>query len=51
MIEVEDQPVWQNQWLVGQVVEFLYQLGLVPVARDFEWWPDNYNRLYTRSAA
>lgn len=43
MIEVEDQPVWQNQWLVGQVVEFLYQLGLVPVTRDFEWWPDNYN--------
>jgi FkbM family methyltransferase len=48
MIEVEDQPLWRDQWLVGQVVEFLYPLGLVPIARDFEWLPSNYNIVCVR---
>jgi FkbM family methyltransferase len=48
MIEVEDRPVWQGQWLATQVLEFLYPLGLVPIARDFEWWPDNYNVVCVR---
>jgi FkbM family methyltransferase len=48
MIEVEDRPGWQGQWLATQVLEFLYPLGLVPIARDFEWWPDNYNVVCVR---
>ena len=48
MIEVEDRPLWQDQWLAGAVLESLYALGLVPVARDFEWWPDNYNVVCVR---
>jgi FkbM family methyltransferase len=48
MIEVEDRPLWQDQWLAGEVLEFLYNLGLVPGARDFEWWPDNYNVVCVR---
>ena len=48
MIEVEDSPVWQAQWLVGDVYEFLSNLGLIPIARDFQWWPDNYNVVCVR---
>jgi FkbM family methyltransferase len=48
MIEVEDHTLWQGQWLAGDVLEFLYTLGLIPVARDFEWWPYNYNVLCVR---
>jgi FkbM family methyltransferase len=49
MIEVEDQPLWQDQLLAGEALESLYNLGLVPVARDFEWWPDNYNVVCVRN--
>jgi FkbM family methyltransferase len=50
MIEVEDRPLWEDQWLATQVLEVLYPLGLVPVARDFEWWPDNYNIVCLRES-
>ncbi len=43
MVEVEDSPLWEDQWLSGRVLEFLSRFGLVPVARDFEWWPPQYN--------
>lgn len=48
MIEVEDQPLWRDQWLVRHVLEFLYPLGLIPIARDFEWLPSNYNIVCVR---
>ncbi len=48
MIELEDSPIWKDQWLAGQVLDFLYPLGLVPIARDFEWWPGNYNVICVR---
>jgi FkbM family methyltransferase len=48
MIEVEDQVVWHGQWLVGDVLKFLSAIKLVPVARDFQWWPDNYNIVCVR---
>ena len=48
MIEVEDRPLWEDQMLATQVLETLYPLGLVPVARDFEWWPNNYNIVCVR---
>jgi FkbM family methyltransferase len=35
-IEVEEQPFWEGQWLVGDVTRFMGECGLVPVARDFE---------------
>lgn len=35
--EVEDRRYWgDDQWLRGDVVSFLYDHGLVPVARDFQ---------------
>jgi FkbM family methyltransferase len=48
MIEVEDRVVWHEQWLAGDVLKFLSAVKLVPVARDFQWWPDNYNIVCVR---
>jgi FkbM family methyltransferase len=37
MIEVEDRRYWgETQWLRDDVVSYLYDRGLVPVARDFQ---------------
>jgi FkbM family methyltransferase len=37
MIEVEDRRYWgEQQWLRSDVVSYLYDRGLVPVARDFQ---------------
>jgi FkbM family methyltransferase len=37
IVEVEDRPMWGDQaWLRPQVLSFLYDRGLVPVARDFQ---------------
>jgi FkbM family methyltransferase len=37
MIEVEDRAFWgAEQWLCPDVVSYLYDRGLVPVARDFQ---------------
>ena len=35
-IEVEEKPFWEDQWLARDVVRFMGECGLVPVARDFE---------------
>lgn len=48
MIEVEDRVVWHDQWLAEDVLKFLAAIRLVPVARDFQWWPDNYNIICVR---
>jgi len=37
MIEVEDSPKWENQWLSSDVMHFMLERGLVPIARDFEY--------------
>ena len=36
MVEVEDRSFWKGQWLVDQVLFFLHDCGLVPVARDHQ---------------
>lgn len=35
-IEVNDRPIWQDQWLAEDVINFLDDYDLVPVARDFQ---------------
>lgn len=35
-IEVEDRALWKGQWLTLDIVRFLGQFGLYPIARDFE---------------
>ncbi|GAA0629520.1 hypothetical protein GCM10009547_36480 [Sporichthya brevicatena] len=38
IVEVEDQAYWgEEHWLRSQTLSFLYDLGLIPVARDFEY--------------
>lgn len=36
MVEVEDRPLWQGQWLCPQVASFLHDAGFIAVARDFQ---------------
>ena len=49
MVEVEEQPFWGSEhWLRRQVVSYLFDLGLVPVARDFEY-RYQYNILFVRA--
>lgn len=45
MIEVEERAYWQGQPLVDDVDAMLAELGLVAVARDFEY-PYQHNRVY-----
>lgn len=35
-VEVEDRPYWHGQWLSSDVMSYLYDFDLVPVARDFQ---------------
>lgn len=49
LIEVEDQSFWgESQWLREDVVSYLYDIGMVPVARDFEY-VYQYNILFVRA--
>ena len=49
MIEVEEQQFWgAEHWLREQVVSYLFDLGLVPVARDFEY-RYQYNIVFVRA--
>ena len=49
MVEVEDQNWWgKRHWLREQVVSYLYDLGLVPVARDFQH-ANQYNIVFLRA--
>ena len=36
IIEVEDHEYWSGQWMQHDVASALYDVGLVPVARDFQ---------------
>lgn len=36
IVEVEDQPVWSGQWLAKDTMSYLYEHGLVPIARDYQ---------------
>lgn len=47
IVEVEELAFWQGQMLVREVMAFLRDQGLVPVARDFEG-QHQYNLLYLR---
>jgi FkbM family methyltransferase len=49
IVEVEEINWWgEGHWLREQVVSYLYDLGLVPVARDFEY-PHQYNIVFVRA--
>jgi hypothetical protein len=49
MIEVEEQPFWgAEQWLRGRVASYLFELGFVPVARDFEF-AHQYNIVFVHT--
>lgn len=50
MIEVETRPYWQGQWLHTDICAHLMGLGLVPVARDFEY-RYQFNLLFLRPDA
>lgn len=48
-IEVESKPIWEGQWLDGEVASFLADHGLVPVARDiFKPQRHQYNVVFAR---
>ncbi|MDQ3480338.1 MAG: FkbM family methyltransferase [Actinomycetota bacterium] len=50
IVEVEDREYWgTHQWLREQVVSYLYDFGLVPVARDFQS-THQYNIVLVRAA-
>ena len=50
IIEVEDRPFWgDDHWLRERVLSHLYDLGLVPVARDFEY-EHQYNIVLVRAS-
>jgi FkbM family methyltransferase len=44
-IEVEERPFWSGQWLAPDVEKFLEQFGLIPIARDFEYY-HQYNMIF-----
>lgn len=47
LIEVEDAAVWEGQWLTDEVAVYLDSLGLIAVARDFEY-RSQHNELFVR---
>ena len=52
MVEVEDAMYWgPDHWLREHVVSYLYDFGLVPIARDFEnvnRWSSQYNIVFVQ---
>lgn len=49
VVEVEDENWWgEGHWMREEVVSYLYDLGLVPVARDFEFI-HQYNIVFVRA--
>jgi FkbM family methyltransferase len=49
IIEVEDRPYWgDDHWLRERVMSHLYDNGLVPIARDFEY-EYQYNIVFVRA--
>lgn len=47
-IEVENEPVWEGQWLDVDVARFLGDCGLVPVLRDVQR-PHQFNVVFART--
>jgi FkbM family methyltransferase len=47
LIEVEDKPIWEGQWMAQQVTEHLAKYGLFQVGRDREG-AHQYNILFER---
>jgi FkbM family methyltransferase len=47
MIELEDREFWEGAWRAPQVMRFLMDRGLVPIARDFEF-KHQYNVVFVR---
>lgn len=48
-IEVEDKRLWDSQWLSDDVANYLYDLGLRPVARDYQS-THQYNLMFVRNS-
>lgn len=48
-VEVENEPVWDGQWLDVDVADFLAGFGMVPVLRDFQR-PHQYNVVFAAAA-
>jgi FkbM family methyltransferase len=49
IVEVENQAVWEGQWLDTDVAAHLRRNGMVPVARDVAARPHRYNVVYVRA--
>ncbi len=49
IIEVEDREYWGGQWLRHDVVSYLYDRGLVPIARDYQS-RYQYNIVFVRAS-
>ncbi len=47
LIETSYEPIWDGEWTAAKVIAELFDLGLIPVARDFEY-RRNFNILFVR---
>ena len=47
--EVEDRPIWSDQWLRQEVMAFLMEAGFMPIVRDFQS-RYQYNIVFVRTA-
>lgn len=47
IVEVEDRPIWEGQWLRKDLSPYLFDRGLVPIARDFQS-RYQYNIIYVK---
>ena len=49
IVEVENQPMWEGQWLDVDVAAHLRRCGLIPVARDITPRSHQYNVVFVRA--
>lgn len=47
LIETSYEPIWYGEWTASKVIAEFFDLGLIPVARDFEYIR-NFNILFVR---
>jgi len=47
-IEVEDKKFWENQWLSEDVIKFMKNYDLIPIAKDFEDFLGQYNLIFIK---
>lgn len=49
IVEVEDRPLWEGQWLRKDLSPYLFDKGFVPIARDFQS-RYQYNIIYIKDS-